>query len=79
MSASTKEELLLEIKQNPGKSPYGLVSGIVRMVAVDRWCNELQGDELIEVVDIPKNNEDVTVKATEKGERFLKALNSVGL
>lgn len=52
MSASTKEELLQAITAHGGICrPYNMVSGLVRMVVVDRWLNELLRAGLIEYVD----------------------------
>ena len=47
MVASTKSELLQAIAVSGGGDPYNMVSGIVRGVAVDRWCNELFADGFI--------------------------------
>ena len=45
--ASTKNELLKAIAGNGGGNPYEMVSGIVRLRAVDKWCNQLMDDGLI--------------------------------
>ena len=45
--ARNKTELLQVIANTGGGDPYNMVSGIVRGVAVDRWCNELFADGFI--------------------------------
>jgi len=51
MAASNKDELLHAMRVHGGVcEPYGMVSGGVRGVAVDRWLNELLAAGEIEYI-----------------------------
>lgn len=55
-TASSKDELYESFNHHKGEhDPYSMVSGIVRMVAVDRWMNELVCEGKVVPVKIGKD------------------------
>ncbi len=66
--ANTKTELLQVIAESGCGDPYNMVSGIVRGVTVDRWCDELVSDGFI-TGDPDKPH----VECTARGRRWLRA------
>ena len=79
--ARNKTELLQVIANTGGGDPYNMVSGIVRGVAVDRWCNELFSDGFITGGEEKRwrsaANLAPYVEITSKGQRWLAVYDDV--
>ena len=79
--AATKTELLQAISDSGGGDPYRMAAGLVRGVAIDRWCNELFEDGFI--TGDPDNAVEGAVnlapyaEVTLKGQRWLNAYDLV--
>ena len=67
--ADSKDDLLRLLVKYPGVDPYSAVSGIVRMVAVDRWCNELMNDGFVFCWE-DDDGKDTWCTVTPKGREY---------
>jgi hypothetical protein len=63
---SSETELLKAAVKYPGIDPYATVSGMVRGVAVDRWCNNLIRSGLI--IGWEEDDGRIWIWATEEGK-----------
>ena len=66
---TTEDELLAAAAKYPGIDPYAVVSGSVRGVAVDRWCNSMLANR--EIVGWEEDDGRIWIWATPRGKAIV--------